>query len=806
MSKYFYTIIGLFFCLGSALAQEHYYWAYGKKYPLEVYAEKQYILVKNDNKDLVAQGLGISKQEVSDLNPLTISKTIKNNLADKSVNNNGLHWGFVDRSLSKEIAQSSEIIYAAPYFRVNGKEIGLSQFFYVKLKQEEDIEQLEKLAKENKVKIVGNDSFMPLWWILSCDKNSKGNALEMANLFYETGAFVSSQPDLMEDYGASCRNDTFFNQQWHLNNTGQSGGTVGNDIRMCQAWDITMGCGNIIVAVLDQGLEINHPDFNNINPLSFDSETGASPATTIYGSHGVAVAGVIGATTNNSLGVAGVAPNTQLMSINNSIAATPLSRQNRAAGINFAWQNGASVINNSWGSAVVFQIIDDAIQNAVTLGRNGLGTVVVFTSGNDSNSSIGYPSSNANTISVGAIGRTGSRASFSNFGTGLDVVAPGVEITTTDREGIAGFNTAASPGGDITTVDGTSFAAPQVSGIAALILSINPNLTLQQVRNIIQSTTDKVGGVTYTLGAGEQAGLTWNNQMGYGRVNALRALQASLPTITGGTNTLCTSNSTYNLSFIPGNSTVTWSVSPTNYFATTNGASTNGTGGTATIRAASNYAGSATLSFIIQGNCNTTTVTRTFWVGFPQISNQRVDGSSYYGPTNICPGNHWLQVTPLGTTTNANWTVQSGVPFIVTPNYLDFTMYSNVSSIAITANASNVCGTGPNASFYLMRKTLGCPSYYSIAAYPNPASKELTVSTISTLDLSAAKMLFGDVLKDSPPTPSRAVLIDEQGRSVCEGQLVGNELKLNLKGLKSGLYYIHIYVDDQVYKEQILVE
>jgi hypothetical protein len=108
--------------------------------------------------------------------------------------------------------------------------------------------------------------------------------------------------------------------------------------------------------------------------------------------------------------------------------------------------------------------------------------------------------------------------------------------------------------------------------------------------------------------------------MGYGRVNALRALQATLPTVTGGTNTLCMSssiNTTFTLSAIPGNSSVTWSVSPTSYFATTGGASTSGSGGTATIRASSNFAGSATISFVIQGPCNTNTVTRTIWVGTP---------------------------------------------------------------------------------------------------------------------------------------------------------------------------------------------
>ena len=199
-------------------------------------------------------------------------------------------------------------------------------------------------------------------------------------------------------------------------------------------------------------------------------------------------------------------------------------------------------------------------------------------------------------------------------------------------------------------------------------------------------------------------------------------------------------------------------------------------------------------------------VSRTIWVGFPQISNQRVDGNSYYGPTYICPGSHWLQVTPLGTTNNANWTVQSGVPFVVSPNYLDFYMYSNVSSIAITANASNVCGTGPNASFYLMKKTWGCPSSFSVAASPNPVSDELTVTTISTSDVSDAQVLFGTDLQDIPPSVGRAILLDGQAQSIVEGQWIDGKLKLDVKGLKKGLYFLHIYVDEKVYREQIIIE
>lgn len=220
----------LIFSSTIAIAQEYYYWSNGMKYPLELYSERQYILIQGQSKIASAQGLEISEQNISELKPIIISKTINSIRASKPLKSN-LYWAFVNSSINKAKILSSDIIYAAPSFLANGQEIGLSQYFYVKLKQEKDIEMLESLAKKNLVEIIGYDQFMPLWYILSCDKNSKGNALEMANLFYELGYFESAEPDLMVDLLMGCTNDPLFGDQWHLNNTGQSGGTVGNDIR-----------------------------------------------------------------------------------------------------------------------------------------------------------------------------------------------------------------------------------------------------------------------------------------------------------------------------------------------------------------------------------------------------------------------------------------------------------------------------------------------------------------------------------------------------------------------------------------------
>lgn len=216
------------------------------------------------------------------------------------------------------------------------------------------------------------------------------------------------------------------------------------------------------------------------------------------------------------------------MSISNSLAGSPDSRQKRADGFNYAWRNGASVISNSWSSSVQYEILDDAISAALTNGRNGLGCVVAFASGND-NSSVNYPAnSNPDILVVGAMSPCGQRKNpnscdgegwGSNYGSTLDVVAPGVLIPTTDITGSAGYTT----GDYVSNFNGTSSACPHVAGVAALILSVNPNLSQKQVANIIEKTAQKVGGYNYSTTSGRSNG-TWNNEMGYGLINAFAAV------------------------------------------------------------------------------------------------------------------------------------------------------------------------------------------------------------------------------------------------------------------------------------------
>lgn len=421
-----------------------------------------------------------------------------------------------------------KIIKAQPNFiTADGKLVGMSNYFYVSLHNSNDYEHLMNFAKNKNVEVLYEIPYLPLCYVLICNKNTIGSTLEVANSFYESGLFKYSVPDFLSDDILST--DPLFNNQWSLKNTGQFNGISGIDIKAEQAWTITLGNG-INVAILDQGLDKLHEDLqSNIHNLSYNTETNSSPSQ-VYGNHGTPSAGIIAALKDNSIGVSGISPLSKLMDVSNSLASIPNSRIMRGAGINWAWQNGADIISNSWGSSVMYDEITNAIQNAIQNGRNGKGTVVVFASGN-SNGAVSYPANiNPNIIVVGAISNCADRKKpnscdgetwwGSNYGSQLDLVAPGVLNYSTDISGPVGY----SNNNYTTNFNGTSSACPHVAGVAALVLAVNPCLTGQQVRDILEQTAQKIGGYSYTTTVGRPNG-TWHNEMGYGLVNAHAAVQ-----------------------------------------------------------------------------------------------------------------------------------------------------------------------------------------------------------------------------------------------------------------------------------------
>jgi subtilisin family serine protease len=229
--------------------------------------------------------------------------------------------------------------------------------------------------------------------------------------------------------------------------------------------------------------------------------------------HGTMCAGIAAATINNQIGVAGVAPNCRIL----PIAFNDATDVEVAHGIFFAMDR-ARVINMSFGNSTW----DESVINPAIEAAHNNNVVMCAATGNKSLAVLEYPASHPLVIACGASNLSDNRWPSSNHGAGLDVMAPGFDIISTDIQGSGGFN----PGSDYAFINGTSVATPHVTGLAALLLSADPTLSSNEVRDIIERTADKVGPDPYTEHPFDPNRPSWNPFMGHGRINVLRALQA----------------------------------------------------------------------------------------------------------------------------------------------------------------------------------------------------------------------------------------------------------------------------------------
>jgi subtilisin family serine protease len=371
----------------------------------------------------------------------------------------------------------------------------------------------------------------------------------MARALYESGLCRYAEPNFIGKSPVNyVPNDPLVPDQYVIDNAGivyggGAPGVVGADMRLEEAWNVTEGgCEDIVIAILDDGVTLTHADLvANLLP-GYDATGGGSNGGHTSGDgHGTFCAGTAAAVGDNGIGVAGVAYNCSILPVR--VFSTDSSNTAFFVdGFDWAWNNGADVLSNSWawGSS---SAIEDAIDDAISLGRGGLGCIVLASSGNSNNgSSIGFPARYLPVIAVGASNACDERKRAaadttgcnttsvipdpvgvscdsvlcwgSNYGNNLDVVAPGQYVRTTTTGGYGWFQ-------------GTSAACPNAAGVAALILSINPNLTQTGARNILEATCSKGGPYSYSQMVGHPNG-DWNNQMGYGIVNAQVAVQQAL--------------------------------------------------------------------------------------------------------------------------------------------------------------------------------------------------------------------------------------------------------------------------------------
>jgi hypothetical protein len=337
-------------------------------------------------------------------------------------------------------------------------------------------------------------------------------------------------------------NDPSFVNQWFLQNTGQNIGNqigvIDADISATEAWDITTGSASVVVSVWDSGYDLAHPELAGQIVGSYDA-AGPDGSTGFGGpavptnpgaaneNHGTPCAGLIAALTNNNASVASVGYNVRVFLVRNGFNYTSGGSFSttdaviaRCATATLA-VSGVVAVSQSWGGGSANASWEASFNSVRTGARGGLGAVMLFSAGNAGTGIVGYPARAANIIAVGATDNSDRKAGFSQFGDSLDVVAPGVNTLTLDRQGAAGYE----PGNE-TFFGGTSAACPVAAGVVALAASANSSLTGGQLEEILQRTCDKVGNYAYGTATGRPLGL-WTNQMGYGRVNARRAVQAA---------------------------------------------------------------------------------------------------------------------------------------------------------------------------------------------------------------------------------------------------------------------------------------
>jgi subtilase family serine protease len=304
-------------------------------------------------------------------------------------------------------------------------------------------------------------------------------------------------------------NDPSFSSQWSLDNIGQTGGKVDADIDAPEAWDISTGSGSTVIAIVDTGVDMQHPDLVSKIVPGYDFVNDDADPTDDYG-HGTHVAGIASASSNNAQGATGICWACKIMPVKVLDASGGGYYSWIAGGIVFSADSGAKVINMSLGGLFGSQTLQDAIEYAYSKG-----VVIVAAMGNGGDLTPSYPAVYPEVIAVGATDYNDLRAQFSTFGGHIDVVAPGVDILSTVPP--AGDSCCSDPSGYM-LLSGTSMATPHVAGLAGLIRSFNPSLSRDQVYSILKhSAEDRVGSTTEDTPG-------WDPYYGWGRINAANAL------------------------------------------------------------------------------------------------------------------------------------------------------------------------------------------------------------------------------------------------------------------------------------------
>jgi len=465
------------------------------------------------------------------------------------LNDKALQSPFAMENIQQSLKGFSNVKYIGSAYKYNDKVLHLSLGeIIVKFKNNVSRFDIDNLNRLYNSAIIEQVAGFENTYLISIDPNSTDDVFDASNKYAITQFVEFAHPNFIrsgmllevknssgskehnhfQNNDALIPNDTLNPRMWNLNNTGNNipqnvQGTPGCDMNMFNAWDITTGNPNVMIAIVDTGIDTNHTDLRpNLCDRAFwyDAyDNDQRPYDEYY--HGTGVSGIPSAAGNNIAGMAGIAFSSQVMPVRvfGPAPAGFTTDLILAKGLNWSWQHGACVINCSWGGGIPGSLITFAVQNAVNFGRNGKGTVVFGGAGNADTSLVIYPASMPEVIGVGGLSpcyQRKSRISCDNnggfqdwgacYGEGMELVAPCTFIGTTELGG-----------GWCVCGNGTSDSSPMAAGVAALMLSKNINLSGDSVKLIMEKFARKVGNYNYNIP--KENGM-WNNEMGYGMIDA----------------------------------------------------------------------------------------------------------------------------------------------------------------------------------------------------------------------------------------------------------------------------------------------
>jgi subtilisin family serine protease len=415
----------------------------------------------------------------------------------------------------------------------------VTRLFAAQFRPEVSRTQIDQLNSRHGVRVVETLPYAENGLLLEAPQaEGPTGTVATANLYYESGLTLFATPDFVRQVhfkqparvaaeAAAARADErsdYLEQQWHLRTA-----------KVTDAWDEGTGDPSIVVAILDDGVDVTHPEFAGkvVEQYDFAGRVADGTPKGPNDNHGTACAGVAVA---SGVRAYGAAPGCSLLAVR-----TPefLGVADEAAMFTWVAAHGADVISCSWGPADGTGATDPlpdnvraAIRHCVTSGRQGKGIPVLWAAGNgDESISLDGYAANPDVIAVAASTSRETRAWYSDYGPEVWVCAPSSgsasageqRIFTTDRRGNQGYNKGLSSLGDAagdyaSNFGGTSSATPLVAGIVALMLSKRPSLTQQQVKDILKSNADRIGdAASYDAGG-------HSPQYGFGRVNAARAV------------------------------------------------------------------------------------------------------------------------------------------------------------------------------------------------------------------------------------------------------------------------------------------